>query len=311
MLKMHKKVMLFMFCSIFTIFISGCDQVSAIKDYFRGSDEEKIESPVIKETTSMEKEKIMPADILASVGEWTITKDEFQERLSALKEVVPNFDATSLEAKKLVLDELVRQQMLVADAEKTGLANGKEIKSAVEEFRRTLIVREKISKLVGNVTVSEEEARVFFDENKEQLIQPLQFQVREIVVEDQGEATRILTALLEGEDFAETAKKYSISDSKDDGGDLGFVDTAPFEAMATVLIGLEVGEISNVVKAPTGEYYIIKLEEKKEGMQFEFDEIKKDIIQNQIILKQQQIILKKLEQLKSQIEIKVNYDFLK
>ena len=64
---------------------------------------------------------------------------EFEERLAALKEVVPEYDITDKEARRLVLDELVNQQMLVLGAEKTGLARQSDIRAAVDEFRRTLI----------------------------------------------------------------------------------------------------------------------------------------------------------------------------
>ena len=64
----------------------------------------------------------MRPDTLARVGSWSITTKEFDERLAALKEVIPEFDSTNLADRRLVLDELVNQQVLVLGAERSGLA---------------------------------------------------------------------------------------------------------------------------------------------------------------------------------------------
>ena len=59
--------------------------------------------------------------------------------------------------------------MLVLGAEQTELAHQKDIRAAVDEFRRTLIVREVARQLTENITISEEEARIFYGENEDVL----------------------------------------------------------------------------------------------------------------------------------------------
>lgn len=311
MKKIHNSFNIFAICLVCAVFFLGCEQISAIKDYFKGEDAAVKPTTVVEEVKPVEVQPAMTPDTIARVGNWTITREEFKERINALKEVVPDFDVTSAEARKLVIDELVRQQLLVIDAEKTGVANSKDIKDAVAEFRRTLIVRESAQKLVEGIEVTDEEAQAFYDENKEQLVQPPQFHVKEIVVKEKSLADSIVADLGKGADFSEKAKEHSISQTAPNGGDIGFIDSVPFEAMAPVLMAMEKGEVSEAVEAPTGEYYIVKLEDKKEGRPLAFEEIKQDIIQNQTLLKQQKMLLDKLEALQKEIKVEVNYDLLK
>ena len=140
-----------------------CDLINSAKEYFQGSGnngkpatQEQISVPATSPASSAvdskrSEQKAPTANVLARVGNWTITVEEFNERLNALKEAVPDFDTTSMDAKKLVLETLVRQQLLVSEAEKVGLANQKDIEAAVEEFRRTLIVQEIVKILLGTL----------------------------------------------------------------------------------------------------------------------------------------------------------------
>ncbi|MCH9047094.1 MAG: peptidylprolyl isomerase, partial [SAR324 cluster bacterium] len=169
------------------------------------------------------------------------------------------------------------------------------------EFRRTLIVREVARQLTENIAVSEIEARVFYDENREALIGAAQWRVREIVVPTKEEAANILGQILVGTDFAQMARQHSKGETAANGGDLGFITEEPFPQMGNTLLSLEVGGVSGVFKGPDG-YYIAKLEEKKGGEQIEFEEIKEDIIQSQTLLKQQQVILADMDDLRNQLQ---------
>lgn len=78
------------------------------------------------------------------------------------------------------------------------------------------------------------------------------------------EINKIREMLIDGEDFADLAKKYSDCGSASQGGDLGYFGRGamvkPFEDAA---FNLMPGEISEVVETQFG-YHIIKLEDKKD-----------------------------------------------
>lgn len=287
----------------------GCDSIKSVKDYFQEPEKEASSGSISAESQNTSKPFKMMPNTLARVGNWSITTEEFSERLAALKEVVPEYDTNDLEARRLVLDELVNQQILVLGAERTGLARQKDIRAAVDEFRRTLIVREVARQLTEDIAVSEDEARTFYNENEEVLVDSAQWHVREIVVPTKEQATGILSQILTGADFAGMARQNSSGKTAADGGDLGFITEEPFPQMGNALLSLEVGDVSGAFKGPEG-YYVVKLEEKKGGEKIEFEEIKEDIIQSQTLLKQQQVILDHLNRLKGSMEIKINDDLL-
>jgi len=309
---------------------TGCDLITSIKEYFQEPEKKtdivkpiapaKALAPQTQPAAPKSQPNIkiapiklsspMAPNVLARVGTWNITIDEFTERLQALKEVVPEYDITDPQAKLLVLDELINQQILVMGAEQAGgLERKKDIDAAVEEFRRTLIVREVARQLTEDVTMTDQEAMAFYEENKEAMITPMQWHVREIVFADKEQATHILTEILKGADFAEMAKQYSIGRTASDGGDLGFITQEPFPQMGSALLAAEVGDTSSVFKGPEG-YYIVKLEEKKGGEPIAFEDIKGDIIQTQTLVKQQQVIISHLEKLKSNIKVERNENLL-
>lgn len=316
---------------VFSLSFLGCDQISSIFEYFKKPKQESVNisstpSAAAQETVKTEKaqeppalpgqsivdkkpQSSLPANVLAKVGNWTITMEEFKERLRALKDVVPDLNVDDLETKKMMLEELVRQQLLVWDAERTGAAKQKDIQDAVEEFRRTLIVQESAKKIVGDIKGTEEEAKEFYDLNKDKIINPVEWHVREIVVDSQLKANELLVEILKGTDFAETAKQHSISKTASEGGDLGSITEAPFDEMAAALEPLKTGDVSSVFKGPEG-YYIIKAEEKKGGVPIPFEEIKEEIIKDRTAFKQQQALLEYLKKLQKEIEVQTNAKLL-
>ncbi|MBP9855352.1 MAG: peptidyl-prolyl cis-trans isomerase [Candidatus Omnitrophica bacterium] len=303
----------FFLINLMMISVSGCDMMSSVKDNV-GKDkkqtQETTQSPKPAQSTTQSQSKPASGNELARVGSWTITVEEFNERLKALKEVIPEFDSSSKEAKKLVLDELIRQQLLVVEAEKTGLDKNKDIVSALEEFRRTLIVREAAKNLIEKIVVTDQDAQDFYNSKKDEFVEPSQYKVREIVLADQIKANEVLVEILKGADFAELAKVNSISvETASNGGDLGFITKEPFPEMAKEILALKAGETSNVFKGPKG-YYIIKLDEIKEPQPIPFETVKKEIIESQTLAKQQEAILNHIDQIRKQVPVVIKEDLL-
>lgn len=285
--------------------VVGCDKIGQIIPTA-----EKKETPKQAENTNTKQDIAIAANEVVRIKDWALTVEQFNERLIALKEAIPDYDINDVESKKLILEELIRQQLLVVDAEKTGVAQDSNIVAAVNEFRKTLIVREMASKLVANIEVTDEEAKDFYEENKAALVTPAELRVREIVFETQETANVVLIELLKGADFVEMAKQHSISESAKNGGDLGFINEVPFPQMANALVNLEVGDVSNVFKGSDG-FYVVKLEEKRGGEPLVFEDIKNDIIQNRTRVKQQQAIIDYLDRLRQETTVQVNESLLK
>ncbi len=251
----------------------------------------------------------LPKNAVARVGNWTLTEEQFGERLKLLKEGLPDFDPNKPGNKEAVLNELVRQQLLVRDAEDTGIAEKKDIVDAVEDFRRTLLVQELANRLTKDVVATEKDAQKYYDENKELFIEPIQWKVSEIVVADEAAAKAVLVQVLQGGVFADIAKAQSKGKTAPAGGELAGFTKAPFAAMQTAIASLDVGATSNVFKGPEG-FYIVKVDGKKGGAAKPFAEVKADVISGLTLRKQQEAILGHIDSLAKKIKVEVNKDLL-
>jgi len=301
-------ILFFIFLSV-NIALIGCDKIPFLSKYFPSKMEEN------KPATETSTAPASPAPaakgpVLARVNQWVLTPEEFKEKLAGLKEAMPEYNVDDLESKKLVLEELVRQELLIQDAEKKGMANQKEIVEAVNEFRRTLLVREVALKLTENISVDDTEAQNYYNENKNLFAENTEWQIREMVVPSQTEANEILIELLKGADFATMATERSKSASAAKGGDLGWLSQFPFPQMESAAATLEKGSLSSVFKGPEG-YYIVKLEDKKGGTPRDFAGVKEEIKQGLTLLKQQQEVLKYIEKLKSEAKVEIDETLLK
>lgn len=155
-----------------------------------------------------------------------------------------------------------------------------------EEYKKSLSMNIKTKKLLQpRISITEDEMKAYFEENKQDFAQEKQVKARHILVENEEKAKEIIAKLRNGDDFAELAKKYSIDPAtKENGGDLGFFGKGDMvKEFEDVAFSLKVGEISSPVKTQYG-YHIIKVEEKKEAQEADYEKSKdkiKDILFNQ------------------------------
>ncbi len=249
--------------------------------------------------------KPLAANELARVGSWTLTVEEFNERLKLLKQGLPDFDENDSKSKEMVLDELIRQQLLVKDAEESDIANQKDIKDAVEDFRKTLLVQELANRLTKSVAATEEDAQKYYTENKDLFVEPIKWKAREIVLADEATAKAVLVQVLQGGDFAEIAKTQSKGKTAASGGELKEFTKAPFTAMQTAIANVEAGNVSAVFKGPDG-FYLVKVDAKSGGQAKAFADVKTELIAGLTLRKQQQAVLDHLNTLAEKNKVEIN-----
>ncbi|MGM0603715.1 MAG: peptidyl-prolyl cis-trans isomerase [Bacillota bacterium] len=143
-----------------------------------------------------------------------------------------------------------------------------------------LLVRKLREDIISDVTVTDEEAKEFYDNNQENFRVPEQKEVRHIIVDDKEKAEEILAELKNGADFAEMAKEHSTDSSAEKGGNLGYL-TANQRGMDPAFMAaamqLENGEMSEEVVESQSGFHIIKVTDVKESYIEEFDEVKDDL----------------------------------
>ncbi len=146
------------------------------------------------------------------------------------------------------------------------------------------------TKVMSGITVSDEEAKKFYDENPKYFQRPEEVHARHIIVrvpqdatpEQKAEAKKKIDAIQKraaaGEDFAKLAQETSEGPSAKDGGDLGFFSKDRMvPEFADVAFALKPGEVSGVVETKFG-YHVIKNEETRPAGEVPFDEVKDRIV---------------------------------
>lgn len=189
----------------------------------------------------------------------------------------------------------------------------------VETFtREELVIDNLIDKnIASKVTVSDAEAKKFYDDNIDKFKRGEMVRASHILIgvdknatpeakkQAKEKAEAILKKLKGGADFAELAKDDSTCPSKARGGDLGFFGRGQmvpeFEKAA---FALKPGELSDVVETQFG-YHIIKLTEKKAPETAKFDDVKERIDQYLKQQKTQEAIQKYIEELRGKAKVEI------
>ncbi len=107
--------------------------------------------------------------ILAKVRGESITLKEFEEQLGKLP---PAYQSMFIipEQKEKLLDQMITEKLLVQEAIKKGLHRKKEIQEKLKWIKNQMIVEELVKiKVYDEVTVSDEDAKKFYDANQKDL----------------------------------------------------------------------------------------------------------------------------------------------
>jgi peptidyl-prolyl cis-trans isomerase C len=197
------------------------------------------------------------------------TADEIDQRLAAMRARFESDDAfqRSLDAQGLT-------------PEKARAELGQEISRY--KFMERVIMPE--------IQITDEQARSFYDQNRERMRQPERIKVRHLLIQvaaDAAEADRaaararaeeLRARVAAGEDFATLAREHSADGTREQGGELPWVmrgQTLPaFEAAA---FALAPGGLSDVVETPLGFHLIQGMDRQPERIA-ELDEVKERIL---------------------------------
>lgn len=122
----------------------------------------------------------------------------------------------------------------------------------------------------------EEDAKKYYETHKNEFQKPAQIHLQQIIVPKEDEADRLLRKLRGGGNFAELAKKFSISPDGAKGGDVGYIAKGEVPAF-DVAFNLREGQISGVVKSSYG-FHIMKVLGKKGAAKLSFPEARPRIM---------------------------------
>ena len=186
--------------------------------------------------------------------------------------------------------------------------------SSVEEYKERFLNNSNIlvnkflqTEVYSDINISKEEAKNYYDNNKEQFKQNKRVDVSHILVEDAEKAQKLKTRIENGEEFASVAKNNSIDkQSANKGGRLGFIERGQvipqFEDAA---FNLEIGEVSNVVQTQNG-YHILTVNDIEEASLKSFEEVRDQIEESLVNQKSNKKFQQYVQDLRDEANVKIN-----
>lgn len=163
--------------------------------------------------------------------------------------------------------------------EGAGFQSEAQLRTLVEESQRIEAV---LASIRENITVTEEQLRVAYQNRREEFRTEAQVCARHILLETEEAAQDVLAELEQGADFAELAQERSTGPSGPQGGDLGCLSpgqtVAPFDEAA---FAAPVGEPVGPVETQFGHHVILVYEQREAGLT-PFDEVR-DQLRQQIV----------------------------
>ncbi len=226
------------------------------------------------------------ADVVAVVNNKSVTMDDVNAFLRTIPDANVNYDSLAKDVKEKVLNQIIEKQLLLDEATKEGIQSSDEYKKELEKVSKELAFEIWMKKQFEKISISDEEARKFYDANGDKFKQPELFNARHIIVKTEAEAKKIITDLKSAskdklEDaFAEAAKKYTMDGTKESGGKLGwFAEGRMVKEFYVATKAMKKGEMSKTpVKTQFG-YHLIYLIDQKPAGKVTFDNAKEQIKQ--------------------------------
>ena len=235
--------------------------------------------------------------VLASVMGKVITQADVEEFIDNLVQRGENY--RNPQGYAIILDELINQKLLLLDASRNFYEADPVFKAELNKAKESLLVSFAIQKAVEKVTVTDAEAKTYYDSNKDQFVTGVTVNASHILVDNEDSAKDILAKLQNNEiSFEDAAKQFSKCPSAERGGNLGdFGKGQMVPEFDEACFSMEVGELKGPVKTDFG-YHVIKLNAKNESKTIAFEEIKQQIKERLLAEKQQAAYKSKINQLK-------------
>jgi len=271
---------------------------------------------------------------LLQVGEKSFSKDDlarfFNSRLNEFRDSV---DADVV--KSALLDSFIEEKLLLRQAEQlkieptpqalasmreelaasaaggsSELKNDRDLGQSMEESLK--IQGYLHDHLFKGLSVTKEESEAYYKEHLGDFVSNDMVHVREILVEDEAQAGKILASLKanRNKNFSELARIYSKAPAAASGGDMGTFQRGELpEEFEKVIFPLATGTASKIVRTRYG-HHIFLVEEKILAHQQKYYEVEDRIREKLLVERQRAALDRELTSLADQVPIRLDRDGL-
>lgn len=240
----------------------------------------------------------MANKILATVGTLQITESEVDEFIMSLGQRGQMYN--NPEGRRAVLNQLIGNKLLLLDAKRNLIEAEAPFREQLNRLKENLLISYAGEKVLSSVSVTDKEARDYYEENKAKFVTGETVNASHILVDTEEKAKAILEEIFSGKkSFEDAAKEYSSCPSKENGGNLGdFSRGQMVPEFENAAFSMEIGEITKEpVKTQFG-YHLMKLISKGESKTATFEEIGEDIKASLLNEKRRRAYESKINQLK-------------
>ena len=229
----------------------------------------------------------MENKVLATVAGKEIKESDLQNVISRYPEDKRAYFTTE-EAKKQLLEQIVSFELINILGKELKIDDTEEYRENVKQAEKDILTQLTLNKLLLEVTVTDEDALDYYNNNKEQFTQAPTVSAKHILVDTKELCEQIKSEIDSNKlTFEEAALKYSTCPSKEEGGNLGaFGRGMMVPEFEEVAFSLDLNVVSEPVQTQFG-YHLVKVEQRNDGVEMKFDEVKPQIV-NKLLQEAQQ-----------------------
>ena len=214
---------------------------------------------------------------LATVNGIPYSLDMF--RLFYMERLQQSQAQDSPELQQLAFNEFINLVLTAQQAETLKLTERPDVQIGMELQRIKLLSNIALQAMAQEIQPSDEELKAGYDDLSKQM-SGTQYKVRQILVQDEATAKKVIAELDKGGDFAKLAMEHSTGPNAKAGGELGWfsvksIDNQPF---ADAVAGLKKGEYTNTpIEAKYG-WHVILLDDTRTQAPPTLDEAKPQLV---------------------------------
>jgi peptidyl-prolyl cis-trans isomerase C len=221
-------------------------------------------------------------DVLAHLSGQPLTTTEIEaylkKTMGELPEGKKKISDFSAEEQQQIVRMVAIQKLLDQEVETKKIHENQEFKEALARntngMAKNFLLQEHVKQ-----SVKDSDIKKAYDEMVANFGKPIELHLRQILVDNEETIKKVVEALERGEKFESLAEQYSKDPSKNNGGDVGFVQqNALLPEIRSVTDSLKLGEVSKPVHGAHG-WHILRLEERREAKPPVYEEIKPRIQQ--------------------------------
>jgi len=204
-----------------------------------------------------------------------------RSRLEAvIKQQVARGAKDSEQLRAQVREALINNELLVQEANRSGVAKRAEVQQTIELNRAELIANAQIGEYLRAHPVNDAEIQKEYERAK-QLTGEREYRARHILVASEDDAKTIIADLKKGAKFDEIAQKRSLDEgSRPKGGDLDWNVPSNFDkAFSDAMVKLEKGRMTDAPVRSRFGFHVIQLDDVRALNFPKLDQVKPQIQQ--------------------------------